>query len=358
MPRSCWRQLARDAEQLAAETVRAEEYLIRSPALWRLIGVPWRLRRALLRGGRKSVTPAAVRVMRFDFHFTTEGWRVSEVNSDVPGGYCEASSFTQLIAEHFPDFRVAGDPGELWASAMVARATGPMALLSAPGFMEDQQVVAYLAKQLRKRGCHAILTEPAQLRWRDGYAYFGEVRLSAIVRFYQVEWLANLPRRCEWWNLLAGGRTPVSNAGAALLTESKRFPLAWAALPFDLPTWQRLLPEPRDPRDAPWERDDGWLIKSAYCNTGDTVMIRELAEVQRWRKAARAARWHPKKWVAQRRFETVPLASPIGAVYPCVGVYVIDGVAAGAYARISRGPVVDYRAIDIALLLSEEADDE
>lgn len=118
------------------------------------------------------------------------------------------------------------------------------------------------------------------------------------------------------------------------------------------------MPETRDPRDAPWERDEGWLIKSTYCNTGDTVMIRALAETKQWRKAARNARWRPGEWVAQRRFETVAIESPMGHVYPCVGVYVIDGAAAGAYARISGGPVVDFAATDIALLLAGEGDDE
>jgi hypothetical protein len=232
-----------------------------------------------------------------------------------------------------------------------------MGLLYAPGFMEDQQVVTYLAGRLRARGCETVLADPRQLRWCEGFAYLGQLKLGAIVRFYQAEWLANLPWRCKWWNLLGGGKTPATNPGAALLSESKRFPLSWDDLPFDLPAWRRLLPETRDPRDAPWERNEEWLIKSAYCNTGDTVMIRALAESKQWQKAARRARWRPGEWVAQRRFETVTIESPMGAVYPCVGVYVIDGAAAGAYARISRGPVVDYSATDIALLLAE-GDDE
>ena len=72
---------------------------------------------------------------------------------------------------------------------------------------------------------------------------------------------------------------------------------------------------------------------------------------------AREVRWRPGGWVAQRRFATVALASPIGRVRPCIGVYVVDGRAAGAYARLSRGAVVDYSAVDVALLVGKGAAD-
>jgi hypothetical protein len=284
MPSGTWRQLARDAESLAAETVRAEEFLLRAPHLQRLIGVPWTLRRLLRRAARVGLPPVPVRSMRFDFHPTRDGgWRISEVNSDVPGGFTEASSFTQLMASHYPDLRPAGDPADIWSRALAARCDdgAPVALCSAPGFMEDQQITAYLARRLESHGVAAHLANPRQLEWRDGHAHLGPTRLGAIVRFYQAEWLTRLPRRCGWDYLLAGGRTPVTNPATSLLTESKRFPLAWDALPFELPAWRRLLPETRDPRHAPWRTDDAWLIKSAYSNTGDTVTVRALVETRR-----------------------------------------------------------------------------
>jgi len=39
--------------------------------------------------------------MRFDFHWTTEGFRISEVNADVPGGFSESSAFPALMAPSF-----------------------------------------------------------------------------------------------------------------------------------------------------------------------------------------------------------------------------------------------------------------
>lgn len=226
MGRACWEKIAADAEELARETVRAEEYLLGRPDLQRRMGVPWRLRLALRGDGARC----AARVMRFDFHWTKAGWRVSEVNSDVPGGFCEGSSFTRLMADHFPGLRMAGDPGGAFARVM-GRWDGVIGLLYAPGFMEDQQVVTYLAGRIDRDGktcsrpplCHwenedargratawhpwhpraelehpgaaaeglrTILCDARQLRWRDGFAYLGDIQLGAIVRFYQGEWLA------------------------------------------------------------------------------------------------------------------------------------------------------------------------
>jgi hypothetical protein len=154
--------------------------------------------------------------------------------------------------------------------------------------------------------------------------------------------------------LLVGGKTPVGNPGSAILTESKRFPLVWDQLRTPLPTWRRFLPDTRDPRDAPWRTDDAWLLKTAYCNTGDTVSIRGILSARNWRSVRRSVFFCPCDWIAQRRFDVLPVDSPNGPIYPCVGVYTIDGRAAGAYARYSTGRVIDYTAVDAALLLDAE----
>src|SRR3954463_8390275 len=96
MKETAWQRLATLAERLAAETIAAEEEILARSDLLKNLGLP----RALLQLLTQStpLTPALGRAMRFDFHLTTQGWRVSEVNSDVPGGFTEASHFTQLMA--------------------------------------------------------------------------------------------------------------------------------------------------------------------------------------------------------------------------------------------------------------------
>jgi hypothetical protein len=81
-----------------------------------------------------------------------------------------------------------------------------------------------------------------------------------------------------------------------------------------------------------------------------------LLRAKSWAKAARAARWCPGQWIAQRRFEPIPLTTPLGSVYPCIGAYTIDGRACAGYARLSLGPSVDYAAIDVPLFLEDPAD--
>jgi glutathionylspermidine synthase len=353
-----WDELAAAAESLARETVAVEQELLSRPELHGVIALPRPLRALLGRGAEP--TPAAARILRFDFHWTTDGWRVSEVNSDVPGGFTEAGNFTRLVAAEVPGARSAGDPTAAIIDALAGASSehGAVALLSATGYLEDHQIIAHLAHHLRDRGLTAHLISPHHLRFRDGRAHLetswhaGPV--DAIVRFYQAEWLAHLPRDVAWQPLFVGGRTPVANPGVAALTESKRLPLVWDALTTPVPTWRRLSPEARAPGDAPWRTDDGWVLKQAYSNTGDTVSMRSEMTPRAFALFRWKVHFAPRQWVAQRRFEVVPVASPLGAVYPCLGVYTVNGVAAGVYGRISRRRIVDFKAIDVAVLVRRE----
>jgi len=359
---SVWSNLARYAEQLAAEAFSAEVEIASRPELIRQLGLPRRLVAAL--AGRGELTPAAGRIVRFDFHPTTDGWRISEANSDVPGGFTESSCFTSLLAEYFPALRPAGNPAAAWCDAL-ASACPPnesekpkIALLSAPGYMEDHQVVAFLAALLRERDCDAFLARPEQIVWCAGTAHLHTPwyrgPLNGIVRFYQAEWLSRLAPSTGWRNLFRNGGTRVANPALAIISESKRFPLVWDELSIPLPAWRALLPETCDPRDAPWSSDHGWLLKAAMCNNGDSVIVRESLDPIHWQRIRLEVGFMPGNWVAQRRFESLPIETPAGPRYVCIGVYTVNGRAAGAYARISIKPLVDFSAVDVALLLEED----
>src|SRR5262249_48164736 len=105
---------------------------------------------------------------------------------------------------------------------------------------------------------------------------------------------------------------------------------------------------------APWSTDQGWLVKAALSNTGDEVGIRAFMEERKWRGVRWDVRLRPGRWVAQRRFDSLPLETPVGPLHGCVGVYTIDGRAAGAYARLAQRPLIDYAAVDAAVLITEE----
>ena len=107
-----------------------------------------------------------------------------------------------------------------------------------------------------------------------------------------------------------------------------------------LPAWRRFLPETRA---LGWRLPRGFIAKSTYCNTGDDVSFRAS-----WR-----ARVQRGRWIAQRRFENVPVTVDDAELDACIGVYTVDGEAAGAYGRVVRhGTFVDAYARDAAVLVA------
>src|SRR5262245_12071017 len=90
--------LSRQAERLAAEVLEIERGLLARPDLHARLALARPLRMALRLGAQRPLH-GDVRLMRFDFHPTASGWLVSEVNSDVPGGYAESVTFARLAAE-------------------------------------------------------------------------------------------------------------------------------------------------------------------------------------------------------------------------------------------------------------------
>ena len=355
-----WRELISLAESLARETMAGEEELLNRPELHTGLGLPRQLVKALGRTATQRARGIA-RLIRFDFHHTRAGWRISEANTDVPGGLNEASGLTALFGLHYDGTTTAGDVGASYARA-VTRSLGQgahVALAHATAYSDDRQVMSYLARRLADADVRASLVSPAHIRWQDGRARletdWTSGPVDAIVRFFPAEWLANLPPTCRWTTFFRGASTPISNPATAILTQSKRFPLVWNALRTALPAWRTLLPETRDPRDAPWERSDEWVLKPALGRVGEDVGIVGVTERKEWDRIARSVRRHPSHWVAQRRFDATPLRVRGRDVHPSVGVYTIDGRVAGAYGRIAERPLIDGRARDAAVLVSEGA---
>ncbi len=353
-----WEELAAAAEALARETHAIEEELLRRPDLHGSLGLPRAVRRRLAEAPRLGATAGAARVLRFDFHPTADGWRVSEVNSDVPGGFIEAGGIARLVASRYPGFRPAGDPAGALADA-VARAAPPgglVGLVHATAYTDDRQVMAFLARELEARGFRTWLGSPAHLRWDKGgrarvLCDWLDGRVDLLLRFFPSEWLPETPSACGSSHFFRGGKTPVGNPAHAILTQSKRLPLVWDELEARTEAWRALLPETRSPRDAP-PPDGEWILKPALGRVGDAIGLKGVADEKELRASVRDARRHPGHWVAQRRFESVP----VGAFHACVGVFTVDGRAAGAYGRVAPRPLIDWRAQDAAVLVREGSD--
>jgi hypothetical protein len=94
------------------------------------------------------------------------------------------------------------------------------------------------------------------------------------------------------------------------------------------------------------------VLKACFSNTGDRVLlVGDLPRNQK-QEAIRRAQRRPFEWVAQRRFTTVPLETIRGPVFPCVGVFVVAGRAAGAYVRVSTHQVTNGAALEAPLLVN------
>jgi len=348
---SHWQRLSTWAEAMSDELLSAEQAALARPELHRLLALPWSTRKLLRELPSNDNSP---RVIRFDFHWTTEGWQISEANTDVPGGYAEGSDFPRLIGEYFSHCDLPGDPATAWCNAIahVCESSRNIALLCAPGFMEDFQVVSFLAARLRDMRFQTAIASPTNLVWQDHQAYlpaaFGDEPLGCIVRFVQTEWLAKMCRSTQ--REFFQSRTPIANGMASAISESKRFPLLCRQMRLAMPVFRALLPATVDARKIPKSSTD-WIFKTAYCNTGDTVCSADLLPARQWAKTRRQIRFFPSEWIAQKRFKTVPIDSPLGPIKPCIGVYTVNGKAAGIYGRISPRQVIDYRAMDIAVLI-------
>jgi len=84
--------------------------------------------------------------------------------------------------------------------------------------------------------------------------------------------------------------------------------------------------------------------------------MRGVTDAKQWRQLSRNVRWFPSGWAAQRRFAATAFRVRGVDLYPSVGIYTIDGHAAGAYGRLAERPLIDGRARDAAVLVS--IDDE
>lgn len=369
LDRMAWDTLVTLAEALAAETLAAERELRARPDLIPRLGLPAFIERfwtgkISLFGKLVGFAPLTdplfnerdVRLMRFDFHYTSEGWKISEVNSDVPGGLNEATGYTQLMAARYDGCAPTGDPTLMLAKAIRAAADQPDALIGfvhATAYTDDRQVMQYLARHVEAEGLRTALISPTHVSWREGQALLNGETLDLLVRFFPGEWLPNL--RDGWQPFFAYSPTPMCNPGTALLTQSKRFPLVWDALKTPLPTWRSTLPETRDMRDVATLSDE-WVLKPAFGRVGESIHIAGVTPAKARDQAWREAKRRPDDWIVQRRFIVMPVdaeshVSEFKRWYPSIGVYTVNGRAAGIYARMGASPIIHATAPDVAVVI-------
>ena len=90
------KEVSKLTEQLDKETIEAEEFLNKNLKLAKPLHLPKKIYKELERMSNYDAKKH-IRLMRYDFHPTIDNkWAVSEVNSDVPGGFAEATLLPEL----------------------------------------------------------------------------------------------------------------------------------------------------------------------------------------------------------------------------------------------------------------------
>jgi len=349
-------ELERLTEKLCAETLAAEVAINDDLSLVKNLGIPKMVRREL--GTMKDYdADKHVRLMRFDFHPVDGGWAISEVNSDVPGGFAEASILPEFAAARLNRKYWYKSFGDILSEQIVAKVpqNGKVAFVHCTTYSDDRQVMQFIGDKLKSMGLQVIYCGADHLKFEDGKAMCildgNEGIVDFIFRFTPLEWLVKIkPKR---WQGYFDTTTPCCNHPVSFFAQTKKFPMAWSELErrgVDLTTWRALLPETLDVHDAKGKA--GFIYKPVYGRVGEGISIKQACSDEEYAKIMKNLARHPKRFIAQKMFESVPLTADDGEKYHlCLGVYSVGTQAAGCYARISKTPRIDSNSADIAVLV-------
>ena len=348
-------------EKLIKETTEAENFLNKNLKYTKALEIPNKFRSDIK--SMKNYNPDKhIRLMRFDFHPTLENkWAVSEVNSDVPGGFAEATLMNRKSLEYLSNENYyAISFGDFLADAIKkkVRQEGRIMLVHCTSYSDDRQVMQFLGDKLSGMGYEVIYAAADQLKFENGKAISilnnREGEVDGIIRFSPLEWVADM--KTKNWHGYFDTETVSCNHPIAIFAQTKRFPFVWDLLEskgIDLSTWRELLPETLEVNDK--KVDDKFIYKPVYGRVGENISIKEACKDDEYKKILEDVKRYPKKYLAQKKFNSRPLTNEDGEEFHvCIGSYGVENSHAGYYARISRSPRIDSYAADIPVLIEKE----
>lgn len=355
-------ELKKLTENLAKETIAAEQYINKHLEIAKSLELPKNLYNELKSMGNYDESKH-IRLMRFDFHPTTDNcWAVSEVNSDVPGGFAEASLLPQEAINvlsgnnKYTYINFGNVLVETIASKVIP--SGNIMLVHCTCFSDDRQVMQYLGDKLEKNGFNIIYGAADHIRFKNDIAYSvldgNETKLDGIFRFNPLEWVIQI--KPKHWSGFFSTLTTSCNHPIAMYAQTKRFPLIWNELEkrgLSLHTWRTLLPDTKEVKDVKFQ--EGYIYKPTCGRVGEKISIKEACSKQEYEEILKDVKRHPNKYVAQKKFISKPLTGVNNEEFHvCIGSYAVDGKHAGFYARISETPRIDSSAADIPVLVEGE----
>lgn len=357
------KELQRLTESLDQETRNAEEFLNQHLELTKPLALPKSVSKEIKK--MKNYEPDRhIRLMRYDFHPIKNGkWAISEVNSDVPGGFAESSLMPQAAMALFPQEQFwHKDFGDVLVQAIVEKVpeNGRIMLVHCTCYSDDRQVMQFLGDKLKSRGYRVIYGAADHLNFEDQRAISildgNEGEIDGIIRFTPLEWLTEMkPKR---WQGYFDTTTVSCNHPVAIFAQTKRFPLVWDVLEqngISMTMWRELLPDTIEVKDA--KGKEGYIFKPACGRVGEKISIKEACRGNEYKQILSDVQKHPKKFLAQKRFDSQPLVDANGKEYHvCLGSYAVNGAHAGYYARISDLPRIDSHAADIPVLIEGDGE--
>jgi glutathionylspermidine synthase len=350
-------------EKLDEETRAAEEFLNDHQELLKPLALPKKVSKEI-KNMKNYEADKHIRLMRYDFHPTIDNkWAVSEVNSDVPGGFAEASFMPKAVMQYLNGGNFSSiNFGEIMVDAIMKKVpkNGRIMMVHCTCYSDDRQVMQFLGDRLGEKGYQVLYGAADHIRFKDNVAYSildgNEGKLDGIFRFTPLEWLTDIkPKR---WQGYFDTITASCNHPIAMYAQTKRFPLIWDALEkqgVSLTTWRELLPDTLEVKDA--KGKEGYIYKPACGRVGEKISIKEACRGDEYKKILADVKKHPKKYLAQKKFHSLPLLGENGEEFHvCLGSYTVEGAHAGYYARISTTPRIDSNAADIPVLIEKGGD--
>ena len=353
-------EVIRLTESLDKETRLAEEYLNKNIKIAKKLALPKKIIEKIPNMQNYDKTKN-IRLMRYDFHPDKNGkWVVTEVNSDVPGGFAESSLLPDLARKvidiqelEYTSF------GEKMVEAINEKLNkkGTIMMVHCTCFSDDRQVMQYMGDRLKKEGYNIIYGAADHINFKEKQAYCildnNNTNIDLIFRFTPLEWLIQMkPRR---WDGYFDTITKSCNHPIAIYAQSKRFPFVWEDLEkagISMKTWKELLPKTKEVKKVGLE--DRYIYKPIYGRVGERISIKEACKGDEYEKIIKDVKKHPKQYLVQKKFESMPLKTDNGLEFHiCLGSYTIEGKHAGYYARISEYPRIDSYAADIPVLIEK-----
>lgn len=353
-----YKEVANLTENLDKETIAAEEYLNQNLKLAKPLSLPKKIYKELAKMTNYD-SKKHIRLMRYDFHPTIDNqWAVSEVNSDVPGGFAESSLLPELAIKTLAKKNMYSiNFGEILAKNIASKTkpNGTIMFVHCTSYSDDRQVMQFIGDKLEKMGFNSLYGAADHIKFAkqeaisilDGH----EGKIDFIFRFTPLEWLKDI--KPKTWDGYFDTITPSCNHPIAIFAQTKRFPLIWNTLEqngLKLTTWRKLLPDTIEVKDL--KDKEGYIYKPACGRVGERISIKESCRDNEYNEIIKDVKKYPKSYLAQKKFISKPLKSSEGEEFHvCLGSYTIEGKHAGFYARISKTPRIDSNAADIPVII-------